>query len=92
MSYWRDVQRKGNSAVSLKRKGVHNALSGWVLYGLDPVTDPCVQNRGAAQDELAEEMQLAYTLACFEAHQTVGMASAAQPAGDDILSVNDHLS
>jgi len=36
--------------------------------------------------------QLAHTVACFEAHQTVGMASAAEPAGDDILIVNNHLS
>jgi len=58
MSYRLDVQRKDNSTVSLKRKGVHNTLSGRVLYGLDPVTDPCVQNRGAAQDELTEEARM----------------------------------
>lgn len=37
-------------------------------------------------------MQLAYAVASFGTHQTAGMASVAEPAGDDILSVNDHLS
>ena len=37
-------------------------------------------------------MQLSYIVASFGAHQTVWRVSVAEPASDDILSVNDHLS
>ena len=85
------MQRKGNSAASLKRKG----------FAIHIATENCMASnwlqsrvfKSGVQHKMSWlKMQLAHTVGSFGARHTAGMDSVALSAGGDILSVCDHLS